>query len=75
MSTSKNMNPIELATKVIDSGVVDQPLNRVTNEITELAEGLAIVESFSHSAVFDTGNGLMCFDASGAGSGKEVVNA
>ncbi len=51
MGVSANMNPIELSTRVIDSGVVDQPLNRVTNEITELAEGLAIVESFSHSAV------------------------
>jgi glyoxylase-like metal-dependent hydrolase (beta-lactamase superfamily II) len=68
-------HPLELSTRVIDSGVVDQPLNRVTNEITELADGLAIVESFSHSAVFDTGDGLICFDASGAGSGKDVVNS
>ena len=75
MGASTNMNPIELSTKVIDSGVVDQPLNRVTNEITELADGLAIVESFSHSAIFNTGEGLMCFDASGAGSGKDVVNS
>ena len=75
MSTNASLNPIELATKVIDSGVVDQPLNRVTNEITELADGLAIVESFSHSAVFDTGDGLMCFDASGAGSGKDVIKS
>ncbi len=74
MGASTNINPIELSTRVIDSGIVDQPLNRVTNEITELADGLAIVESFSHSAVFDTGDGLMCFFSSGAGSGKDVVN-
>ena len=67
------MHPIELSTKVIDSGIVDQPLNRVTNDITELADNLAIVESFSHSVVWDTGDGLMCFDASGAGSGIAVV--
>jgi alkyl sulfatase BDS1-like metallo-beta-lactamase superfamily hydrolase len=36
---------------------------------------LAIVESFSHSVVWDTGDGLMCFDASGAGSGEAVVNS
>lgn len=69
------MHPVELSTKVIDSGVVDQPLNRVTNEITELADNLAIVESFSHSIVWDTGDGLMCFDASGAGSGIAVVDS
>lgn len=69
------MHPIELSTKVIDSGVVDQPLNRVSNEITELADNLAIVESFSHSVVWDTGDGLMCFDASGAGSGDAVVKS
>ena len=68
-------HPLVLSARVIESGVVDEPLNRVTNEITELAENLAIVESFSHSAVFDTGDGLMCFDASGAGSGKDVVNS
>ena len=68
-------HPLELSARVIESGVVDEPLNRVTNEITELAENLAIVESFSHSAVFDTGDGLMCFDASGAGSGKDVVKS
>ena len=69
------LHPLELSAKVIESGVVDEPLNRVTNELTELADNLAIVESFSHSAVFDTGDGLMCFDASGAGSGKDVVKS
>jgi len=69
------MHPIDLSTKVIDSGIVDQPLNRVTNEITELATDLAIVESFSHSVVWDTGDGLMCFDASGSGSGEAVVQS
>ncbi|MEY3581617.1 MAG: hypothetical protein RLZ02_570 [Actinomycetota bacterium] len=69
------MHPIELSTKVIDTGIVDEPLNRVTNDITELADNLAIVESFSHSVVWDTGDGLMCFDASGAGSGEAVVNS
>ena len=68
-------HPLELSARVIESGVVDEPLNRVTNEITELAENLAIVESFSHSAVINTGDGLMCFDASGAGSGKDVVKS
>ncbi len=69
------MNPLELSTAVIDSGVVTESVNRITNEITELREGLAIVESFSHCVVLDVGDGLMCFDASGPGSGQGVVEA
>ncbi len=69
------MNPLELSTKVIDSGKTDGPVNRVTNELSELADNLAIVESFSHTIAWDTGEGLMCFDASGVGSGANVVSA
>lgn len=67
------MHPIALSNQVLDSGVVDQPLNRVTNELSELADGLAVIESFSHCAVWDSGDGLVCFDTSGAGSGRDVV--
>ena len=67
------MHPIDLSTKVIDSGIVDQPVNRVTNELHELADGLAIVENFSHCVAWDTGEGLACFDASGVGSGAAVT--
>ena len=69
------MHPIELSNRVLDSGVVDQPVNRVTNELSELADGLAVVESFSHCSVWDSGDGLVCFDTSGAGSGRAVVSA
>ncbi|MEY3987196.1 MAG: hypothetical protein RL080_536 [Actinomycetota bacterium] len=69
------MHPIELSNRVIDSGVADEPVNRVTNELSELADGLAVVESFSHCAVWDSGDGLVCFDTSGAGSGRAVVSA
>jgi len=68
-------HPLELSARVLETGVVSEPVNRVTNEISELADGLAFVESFSHCAIFDTGEGLMCFDASGAGSGKDVVKS
>jgi alkyl sulfatase BDS1-like metallo-beta-lactamase superfamily hydrolase len=63
---------LALSSRVIDSGLVDQPVNRVTNELSELAEGLAIVESFSHSIAWDSGDGLVCFDASGAFTGDAV---
>lgn len=66
---------LALSTRVIDSGVVDEPINRVTNELSEVADGLAVVESFSHSVVLDTGDGLVAFDASHERTGADVVRA
>ncbi|MFZ9706999.1 MAG: alkyl sulfatase dimerization domain-containing protein [Ilumatobacteraceae bacterium] len=68
-------HPLELSDRVIDSGVVDEPVNRVNSDVWELDTGLAYVESFSHSVVMKAGDALACFDASGAGSGKQVVDA
>ena len=69
------MHPLELATRTIDSGEITEPTNRVTNELTELADGLALVESFSHSAVLATDDGLVVFDASSAMTGAAVVDS
>ncbi len=66
---------IALSTKVVDSGIVDQPVNRTTGELSEIAPGLAMVESFSHSVVWDSGDGLVAFDASHANTGQVVVDA
>jgi alkyl sulfatase BDS1-like metallo-beta-lactamase superfamily hydrolase len=55
--------------------VADEPVNRVNSDVWELDDGLAYVESFSHSVVMRGGDTLACFDASGAGSGKQVVEA
>ncbi|MFM7963662.1 MAG: MBL fold metallo-hydrolase, partial [Actinomycetota bacterium] len=68
-------HPIDVSTRVIDSGVVNEPLNRVDGNVWELDTGLAFVESFSHSVVVKGGESLACFDASGAGSGKQVVDS
>ena len=69
------MDILELSSRPIDSGTITEPTNRVTNELTELADGLALVESFSHSAVLDTGDGLVAFDASASMTGSAVVDA
>jgi glyoxylase-like metal-dependent hydrolase (beta-lactamase superfamily II) len=69
------MHPLALATHVIDTGNVTEPVNRVTNEFSELAPDLGMVESFSHTIAFDAGDELVCFDASGTGSGRHVVAA
>lgn len=66
---------LALSSRIIDSGVADEPVNRISNELSELAEGLAIVESFSHSVVLDAGDGLVAFDASHARTGGDVVAA
>jgi len=66
---------LALSSRVIDSGVADEPVNRITNELSELGDGLAIVESFSHSVVVDAGDGLVAFDASHARTGSDVVAA
>jgi glyoxylase-like metal-dependent hydrolase (beta-lactamase superfamily II) len=66
---------LALSNRVIDSGVADEPVNRITNQLSEVADGLAVVESFSHSVVVDCGDGLVAFDASHARTGREVVAA
>ncbi len=66
---------VALSSRIIDSGVVDEPVNRITNELSEIADGLAVVESFSHSVVLDAGDGLVAFDASHARTGADVVAA
>ena len=71
--SSHEVHPVELSTRIIDSGVVDTPPNRVTQELSELADGVALIESFSHVVVVDTGDGLVAFDSSGAQSGAAVV--
>jgi glyoxylase-like metal-dependent hydrolase (beta-lactamase superfamily II) len=66
---------LDISARIIDSGVVDQPVNRVTNELSEVADGVAVVESFSHSVVVDTGDGLVAFDSSGVHTGAAVADA
>ncbi len=70
-----SVHPIELSTRLIDSGALDTPPNRVTQELSELADGVALIESFSHVLVVDSGDGLIAFDSSGAQSGAAVVKS
>jgi glyoxylase-like metal-dependent hydrolase (beta-lactamase superfamily II) len=72
-SAIRTDDPLALSSRVLDSGRADEPTNRVSNRLSELDDGLSIVESFSHVYTFDTGDGLVCFDASGAGTGAAAV--
>jgi alkyl sulfatase BDS1-like metallo-beta-lactamase superfamily hydrolase len=68
-------DPLELSARVIDSGEAAEPTNRVTNRLSEIDDGLSVVESFSHMYTFATGDGLVCFDSSGSFTGAKVVGA
>ena len=71
----RTVDPVELSTRVIDTGEAHEPTNRVSNLLTEVGDDIAVVESFSHMVVFRTEAGLVSFDASGAGSGQAVMAA
>jgi glyoxylase-like metal-dependent hydrolase (beta-lactamase superfamily II) len=69
------MHLVTYANDVIDAGRTDAPTNRISNELSVLADDLAIVESFSHSWIVRTAAGLVVFDASGGHTGGRVVEA
>ncbi len=66
---------LDLSARIIDSGEASESTNRITNELSEVGDGLAVVESFSHSWALDTGDGLVVLDTSGANTGPAVVEA
>lgn len=66
---------LALSSRIIDSGVVDEPVNRVTQELSEIGDGLAVIESFSHVVALRTEDGLVLFDTSGVASGARCVEA
>lgn len=70
-----NEHPLELSARMIDSGVVDTAPNRVTQDLNELADGVALIESFSHVVLVETDDGLVAFDSSGAHTGPAVVES
>jgi len=69
---------LKLSTDVIDGNVgADDvgPMNRINFELSEIADGVAMVEAFSHCILFATGDGLVAFDTSGPQGGGRVVEA
>lgn len=66
---------LALSTRIVDSGKADEPVNRTNGELSEIAEGLAMVESFSHVVTWNSGDGLVCFDTSHVNTGQQVVDS
>ncbi len=57
---------LALSSRFVDEGIYEGPgsVNRVNGELSEIADGVAVVESFSHVVCFRTEEGLLLFDAS-----------
>jgi alkyl sulfatase BDS1-like metallo-beta-lactamase superfamily hydrolase len=71
-------NLLELSSSIIDEGRTTDdvgPINRINHELSVVADGIAVVEAFSHCVLFETGDGLVAFDTSGPQGGGRVVEA
>ena len=69
---------LALANAVIDDGKGVQdigPINRINHELSPIADGIAVVEAFSHCVLFETDDGLLAFDTSSHIGGARVVEA
>ncbi len=67
----------------LSSGVIDGtagldevgPLNRINFQLSEIGDGIAMVEAFSHCILFKTDDGLVAFDTSSVNGGERVIRA
>ncbi|MGA2952837.1 MAG: alkyl sulfatase dimerization domain-containing protein [Caulobacteraceae bacterium] len=69
---------LAMSARVIDEGLAPPelgPLNRINHQLSEIADGVAMVEAFSHCVLFETDDGLVAFDTSGPAGGGLVVEA
>ena len=57
---------LELSARFIDTGAYEGPtsVNRVTMQLSEVADGVGFVEAFSNVVVIDSDEGLVLFDTS-----------
>jgi alkyl sulfatase BDS1-like metallo-beta-lactamase superfamily hydrolase len=55
-----------------DAGGVG-PINRINHQLSEIGDGVAMVEAFSHCVLFETDDGLVAFDTSNHLGGAKVV--
>jgi alkyl sulfatase BDS1-like metallo-beta-lactamase superfamily hydrolase len=57
---------LELSARFIDGGIYEGPgsVNRVTTELSEVTDAIAVIEAFSHVVAFRTARGLVLFDTS-----------
>ena len=75
VAPTKTVDPIELSSRLIDTGVADERIVRVDNALSEIDDNVAVIEAFSNMVAFGTDDGLVCFDASGPLNGAAVVES
>jgi alkyl sulfatase BDS1-like metallo-beta-lactamase superfamily hydrolase len=66
---------LALSSRLIDDGDDGTPPNRVTTELSEVADGIAVIEAFSHVVVLRSGDGLLIADTSAEAFGPAVVKS
>ncbi len=66
---------LALSARLIDDGDDGTPPNRVTTELSEVADGIAVIEAFSHVVVLRTDDGLLVTDTSAEAFGPAVVKS
>ena len=69
---------LQLSTNVIDGRIGAEaagPMNRINFQLSEIADGVAMVEAFSHCVLFETDDGLVAFDTSSPQGGARVIEA
>ncbi len=66
---------LALSSHMIDNNVRSEPPNRVTQELSEIGDGIAIIESFSHVVLLKTDEGLVAFDTSNHQTAERVVGS
>jgi len=69
---------LQLSTDVIDGRLGAEeagPMNRINFQLSEIADGVAMVEAFSHCVLFESEAGLVAFDTSSPQGGARVVEA
>ena len=64
---------LALSSHIIDNNDTDIHQNRVINELSEIRNNLASVESCGHSVVLDTGDGVVALDTATGSNGCAVV--
>src|SRR5688572_17502611 len=66
---------LALSAHLIDDGDDGTPSNRPTGELSEVADGIAVVEAFSHVVAVRTDDGLLVADTSVEGFGPVAEQA
>ena len=68
---------LKLSSRFIDEGLYEGPgsVNRINGQLSEVADGVAMVEAFSHVVAFKSEEGLVLFDTSLEAFGGQVLTA